>query len=320
MNKYKKYIVVLVLCLTVLSGCNLPGLKNSNSDDDVKITSLGTSESQIISHMMRLLIEHDTHGKIKPTLINNLGSSVIQHNAVASGQANMSGTRYTGTDLTGALNEKPIKDPKKAMKATHKGFEEKYHQKFFNSYGFANSYSFIVTKETAKKYHLNTVSDLKKYAKDLRVGMDSSWKDRKGDGYPAFKKEYGFDFGTVRPMQIGLVYDALNSGKLDVAVGYSTDGRIAAYDLKVLKDDKKFFPPYDASPLATDQLLKEHPELKPILKKMEGKISTKQMQKLNYQADGKGEEPATVAEKFLKKHNYFEDDNSKKKGGQNNER
>lgn len=149
MNKYKKYIVVLVLCLTVLSGCNLPGLKNSNSDDDVKITSLGTSESQIISHMMRLLIEHDTHGKIKPTLINNLGSSVIQHNAVASGQANMSGTRYTGTDLTGALNEKPIKDPKSNESYT-KGFEEKYHQKFFNSYGFANSYSLIVTKETAK--------------------------------------------------------------------------------------------------------------------------------------------------------------------------
>lgn len=55
-------------------------------------------------------------------------------------------------------------------------------------------------------------------------------------------KEYGFDFGTVRPMQIGLVYDALNTEKLDVALGYSTDGRIAAYDLKVLKDDKQFFP------------------------------------------------------------------------------
>ncbi|MEJ8541762.1 osmoprotectant ABC transporter substrate-binding protein, partial [Staphylococcus capitis] len=89
--------------LTVLSGCNLPGLKNSHSDDDVRITSLGTSESQIISHMLRLLIEHDTKGEIKPTLINNLGSSTIQHNAVTSGQANMSGTRYTGTDLTGAL-------------------------------------------------------------------------------------------------------------------------------------------------------------------------------------------------------------------------
>ena len=67
--------------------------------------------------------------------------------------------------------------------------------------------------------------------------MDSSWKDRKGDGY-LHSRRYGFDFGTVRPMQIGLVYDALNSGKLDVAVGYSTDGRIAAYDLKVLKTTK----------------------------------------------------------------------------------
>lgn len=53
-------------------------------------------------------------------------------------------------------------------------------------------------------------------------------------------------------MQIGLVYDALKNKKLDVAVGYSTDGRIAAYDLKILKDDRKFFPPYDGSPLATE--------------------------------------------------------------------
>ena len=106
----------------MLSGCSLPGLKNSNSDDDVRITSLGTSESQIISHMLRILIEHDTNNKIQPTLINNLGSSVIQHNAITSDQANMSGTRYTGTDLTGALGEDPIKDPNKAMKATQKGF------------------------------------------------------------------------------------------------------------------------------------------------------------------------------------------------------
>ncbi|MGX0301645.1 osmoprotectant ABC transporter substrate-binding protein [Staphylococcus hominis] len=318
MKYYKKYIAVFVLCLTVLSGCSLPGLKNSNSDDDVRITSLGTSESQIISHMLRILIEHDTNNKIQPTLINNLGSSVIQHNAITSDQANMSGTRYTGTDLTGALGEDPIKDPSKAMKATQKGFKDKYHQTFFNSYGFANTYALMVTKETAKKYHLETVSDLKKHANKLRVGMDSSWESRKGDGYSGFKKEYGIDFKTVRPMQIGLVYDALHSGNLDVAVGYSTDGRIAAYDLKVLKDDKHFFPPYDASPLATDQLLKEKPELKPIIKKLEGKISTEQMQELNYQADGRGKEPATVAEDFLKKHNYFDDENdSKQKGVQN---
>lgn len=311
MKKIKYIVVVLVLSLTVLSGCSLPGLGSKSTKNDVKITALSTSESQIISHMLRLLIEHDTHGKIKPTLVNNLESSTIQHNALINGDANISGVRYNGTDLTGVLKEAPIKDPKKAMIATQQGFKQKFDQTFFDSYGFANTYAFMVTKETAKKYHLETVSDLAKHSKDLRLGMDSSWMNRKGDGYEGFKKEYGFDFGTVRPMQIGLVYDALNSEKLDVALGYSTDGRIAAYDLKVLKDDKQFFPPYAASAVATNELLRQHPELKTTINKLTGKISTSEMQRLNYEADGKGKEPAVVAEEFLKKHHYFD----KQKGG-----
>ncbi len=311
MKKIKYILVVFVLSLTVLSGCSLPGLGSKSTKNDVKITALSTSESQIISHMLRLLIEHDTHGKIKPTLVNNLGASTIQHNALINGDANISGVRYNGTDLTGALKEAPIKNPKKAMIATQQGFKKKFDQTFFDSYGFANTYAFMVTKETAKKYHLETVSDLAKHSKDLRLGMDSSWMNRKGDGYEGFKKEYGFDFGTVRPMQIGLVYDALNSEKLDVALGYSTDGRIAAYDLKVLKDDKQFFPPYAASAVATNELLRQHPELKTTINKLTGKISTSEMQRLNYEADGKGKEPAVVAEEFLKKHHYFD----KQKGG-----
>lgn len=311
MKKIKYILVVFVLSLTVLSGCSLPGLGSKSTKNDVKITALSTSESQIISHMLRLLIEHDTHGKIKPTLVNNLGSSTIQHNALINRDANISGVRYNGTDLTGALKEAPIKDLKKAMIATQQGFKKKFDQTFFDSYGFANTYAFMVTKETAKKYHLETVSDLAKHSKDLRLGMDSSWMNRKGDGYEGFKKEYGFDFGTVRPMQIGLVYDALNSEKLDVALGYSTDGRIAAYDLKVLKDDKQFFPPYAASAVATNELLRQHPELKTTINKLTGKISTSEMQRLNYEADGKGKEPAVVAEEFLKKHHYFD----KQKGG-----
>ncbi|PTI79997.1 osmoprotectant ABC transporter substrate-binding protein [Staphylococcus succinus] len=314
MKNIKQYCIVLVLCLTVLSGCSLPGLGGNASEDEVKITAVATSESQIMSHMLRLLIEHDTQGKMKPTLINNLGSSTIQHNALVNGDANMSGTRYNGTDLTGALKEKPIKDPKKAMQVTQEGFQNKFDQTFFNSYGFANTYAFMVTKETAKKYHLKTDSDLKAYSKELKLGVDSSWLNREGDGYPGFTKDYGFDFNTVRPMQIGLVYDALNSKNLDVAVGYSTDGRIAAYDLKVLKDDRRFFPPYDASAVATNALLKKHPSLKSTINKLHNQISTKEMQKLNYQADGEGQEPAVVAEKFLKAHNYFENN---KKGGQN---
>ncbi|MGN5882841.1 MULTISPECIES: osmoprotectant ABC transporter substrate-binding protein [Staphylococcus] len=313
MKKIKYYLILMVTCLVVLSGCSLPGLGGGRADDDsVQITSLATSESQIMSHMVRLMIEHDTKGKMKPTLINNMGSSTIQHNALMNGDANVSGTRYTGTDLVGALGEDPIKDPEKALKVTQEGFDKKLNQKFYDSYGFDNTYAFMVTKETAEKYDLDTVSDLKKHEKELRLGVDSSWLNRKGDGYPGFKQEYGIAFDTVRPMQIGLVYDALKSKKLDVALGYSTDGRIAAYDLKVLKDDRRFFPPYDASPVATHELLKKHPEIDKSLEKLENRISTKEMQKLNYQADGEGKEPAVVAEEFLEKHHYFDDE----KGGQ----
>ena len=97
---------------------------------------------------------------------------------------------------------------------------------------------------------------------------------------------------------------------MDAILGYSTDGRVASYHLKLLKDDKHFFPPYDASPVATNAILKKHPELKPVLEKLEGKISLKTMQELNYKVDDELEEPQTVAMNYLKQHHYFEGGNN----------
>lgn len=223
-----------------------------------------------------------------------------------NGDAQISAARYTGTDLTTTLNMDPIKDPKEAFETVKTEFEKRYHQKYFNSYGFANTYAFMVTKETAEKYNLKTISDLKKVGNQLTAGVDTSWIDRKGDGYKGFTEAYGFDFKQVYPMQIGLVYDAVAANKMDVVLGYSTDGRIGSYDLVILEDDLHFFPPYDASIVATDQVLKEHPELNGALERLANTITTETMQKLNYQADNDLMEPATVAEQFLKEHHYFE--------------
>lgn len=307
MKKLKKSIVVMLTSILVLSGCSLPGL-GGGSDNPVRITSLATSESQTMAHIMRLMIEHDTDGKIKPTIINNLGASTLQHNAIINGDANMSGVRYSGTEMTGALDHEPIADPEKAMDVSQDLFQKKFDQKYFDSYGFDNSYAFMVTKETAEKYDLETTSDLKEYKDELELGVDSSWLNREGDGYPGFVDHYGFSFDTVRPMQIGLVYDALDSKSLDVALGYTTDGRISAYDLVVLEDDLQFFPPYDASALATDELLEEYPEIEKTVEKLEGIITTDKMQELNYKADGEGKEPSVVAKEFLEANNYFEDE------------
>ena len=109
-------------------------------------------------------------------------------------------------------------------------------------------------------------------------------------------------------MQISLVYEALNTGSLDLALGYTTDGRIPAYDLVVLEDDLQFFPPYDASPFATHEIIAEYPEIDDALSRLVGTVSTETMQNLNYRSDEEGIEPALVAEEFLEEHNYFEEE------------
>ena len=104
MKNIKYIFIVLTLSLVVLSGCGLPGLGDSNSKDSVKITATESSETKIVANIEKLMIEHYTNGDIKPIIIGNLGSSIVQHNALMRGDANMSAVRFTGTELTSVLD------------------------------------------------------------------------------------------------------------------------------------------------------------------------------------------------------------------------
>ncbi|MBS4224817.1 osmoprotectant ABC transporter substrate-binding protein [Lederbergia citrea] len=304
MFKLNRLLIILCSALSlIISGCSLPGL-GGPAKNTIAIGTLDTSESQIIGHIVKSLIEHYTD--IPVSMVNNLGSSIVQHKAMVSGDVDITATRYTGTDLAGALGMEPVKDPKEALKIVQREFQERFDQTWFDSYGFANSYAFTVRKEVAEKENLLTVSDLERVAADLKFGVDNSWLKRKGDGYPGFIEEYGFQFGETFPMQIGLVYQAAANGKMDVVLAYTTDGRIKAFDLQVLEDDKHFFPPYDSSLVARNDVLEKYPKLQGILQKLSGKIDTDTMRAMNYEVDGKMKEPAIIAKEFLEAANYFE--------------
>lgn len=303
-RKYLKLMIGLALAATLtLSGCSLPGL-SAAADQTIKIGAQSMSESEIIASMLGQLIEH--HTDLKTTTIKNLGSNAVQQQALMNGEIDIAATRYTGDALTGTLRMEPEKDPDKALALTQREFKKRYDLKWYDSYGFDNTYAFTVSKELADQYHLETVSDVKKWAAQLKLGVDNYWMKLKGNGYQDFTKTYGMTFGGTYPMQIGLVYDAVKSGKMDIVLAYSTDGRIKSYGLKMLKDDKQFFPPYDCSPVVPEKVLKEHPELEGIIKKMLGKIDTATMQELNYEVDGNLKEPSVVAKEYLEKHHYFE--------------
>ncbi len=134
--------------------------------------------------------------------------------------------------------------------------------------------------------------------KDFIAGFNSEFMERE-DGYPGFTKAYGFTLNT-REMEIGLMYEALRNKNVDVISGFSTDGRIKAYDLRVLKDDQDYFPPYYAAPLVREATLEKYPQLKNVFDRLAGKISEDAMRQMNYEVDQNKKSPREVAEAFLK--------------------
>lgn len=101
-------------------------------------------------------------------------------------------------------------------------------------------------------------------------------------------------------MDAGLMYSAVKDGKADVLDAFATDGRIVAFDLKVLKDDKQFFPPYYAAPLVRNDTLEKHPELADALNSLAGKLDDTTMQTLNAKVDLDKKSSQDVANEWLK--------------------
>ncbi|QDI92581.1 osmoprotectant ABC transporter substrate-binding protein [Salicibibacter halophilus] len=296
----KRGTAVMLATMLLLSGCALPGL-GGPSDSTIRIGTLDTVESEVWGNIIAQMIEH--HTDLETELITNLGSSIVQHQAMMNDEVDITSTRYTGTDLAGVLDIEGVTDTEKAMEIVQEEFDQQFNQTWGDSYGFENSYTVSVPEAFAQEHDIQHVEDLETFAGEMNFGVDNAWVNRAGDGYEAFTETH-FPFGDVYPMAIGLVYDAAANGDMDAVLGYSSDGRIAAYDLTVLEDE--FFPPYDASPVIQNEVVEEHPDLEPILDSLAGTVSTEGMQVMNYQGDVNLVNPSHIAEQFLKENNYFE--------------
>ena len=136
----------------------------------------------------------------------------------------------------------------------------------------------------------------------LLAGLEPEFMERR-DGWPGLKEAYQLDMGAVQ-MNAGLMYSAVKNKEVDVIGGYSTDGRIDAFDLVVLEDDLHYFPPYYVAPLVHPQTLKEHPELLEVLNLLAGEISDPEMRLLNYKVDEEKQSPKEVARKFLEENGF----------------
>jgi osmoprotectant transport system substrate-binding protein len=260
----------------------------------ITVGSKNFTENIILAHMMADIIEQDTSLKVNRKM--NLGGSNVAWKALLNNDIQLY-PDYTGT-ITANYYQEKTGSSEETLKKTQE-LLKRDHLVFTNKFGFNNTYTLAVSKETADKFHLKTFSDLVKASGSLLLGSEFEFKDRP-DGYPGLQKAYGMNFRDVKGMDHGILYRSLTDKQVDVIDAFSTDGQIKVNNLVILEDDKTFFPPYDAGPLVRDDILSKHPEIKTALGKLEGQMTEKDMQGLNAKVETEGLKEETVAHDFLK--------------------
>ena len=174
---------------------------------------------------------------------------------------------------------------------------------------FNNTYALALPDKIAQQYpQVNNMSDLTTVLqaeadKGHIVALDTEFANR-SDGLVGMVKHYGMNLGreNTRQMDAGLVYTALRNGQVFAGLVYTTDGRLNAFKLKVLEDDKHYFPDYTAAPVIRKEYLDKHPELADLLKPLAALLDNQTMRTLNARIDVDHESPTVVAAEFLREH------------------
>jgi osmoprotectant transport system permease protein len=134
----------------------------------------------------------------------------------------------------------------------------------------------------------------------LRAAFTGEFIERP-DGLPGLQRAYGLRFTEVRDMEAALMYEALSRGAVDVISAYSTDGRLQAYGVRLLVDDRSFFPPYEAAPVVREAALRKFPGLEETLNLLAGRLDEATMRRLNDEVDERKRSPEVVAREFLRR-------------------
>ncbi len=230
-----------------------------------------------------------------------MGSLVVR-NAQVNGQIDVY-WEYTGTSL---ITYNKI-DERLSPAETYRKVKELDAAKgitWLNPSRANNTYALAVREGDAKTAGLMTLSDLAaayNAGKNLTMAVNAEFM-RRSEGLPGLKKAYGFKMrrANIKAMDTGLTYKALQEDLVDVSLVFATDGRIKAFNFRVLKDDKGFFPNYAVAPVIRTEVLKANSQLAEILNALSAKIDNGVMRRLNAEVDVERKSVEAVAAAFLK--------------------
>jgi osmoprotectant transport system substrate-binding protein len=273
----------------LLGGCSGPR--------PLTVASKNFTEQVILGEILAQHLEKRLGQPVNRKL--NLGGTLLAHGALVSGQIDLY-PEYTGTALTAVLKQPPSSDPAAVLARVREEYRKRWSIEWLDPLGFNNTFVMAVRTADARRFGLETLSDAARRTPGWTIGSGYEFQQRP-DGYDGLLQTYHLPLaGATKWMDLALVYKAIEQQQVDMIVANATDGMLAVMDLKVLRDDKTYFPPYQAAVLVRSQALEAHPGLREALAALSGKFTDQVMQKLNHQVDGEKKSVAEVAASFLR--------------------
>ncbi|MBW2414676.1 MAG: ABC transporter permease subunit [Deltaproteobacteria bacterium] len=287
---------VLLAAVVAYTGASFGFGRADPADRPLVIGAKTFTEQYILSELIGLQITRETG--LPTRTLQSLGSTVA-FDALVSGELDLY-VDYSGTIWATIMGRTSLPRDRETVVeqvgsylATHHGVTVAARL------GFENTYALGMRQDRARALGIRTITDLAPHAPGLEIAGDYEFFGR--PEWKAVRDTYGLRFRLRREMDSSLMYQAVKQAEVDVISAFSTDGRIAAFDLQLLEDDRKVIPPYDAIVLIRAATAREHPEVLRALSALDRSIDERQMQRLNLSVDRGGKIPREVAREFLER-------------------
>lgn len=297
-RKQKRFIVlnISLLLLMILGSTIILNPFKSSQHKVIHIASKPTSEQFILGEILAQSIEQNTTISVERKFGIGGGTTNI-HPAMVAGDIDLY-VEYTGTAWMNVLKHKVVANEAIDFMELKHQYIQNYQFEWMGLLGFNNTYAIALSNKEAKLHNIVNCTDLVKYSASYAFGAEFDFFERP-DAYQGLIKVYPYAFEALHEMDINLRYKAFEDGKVDVIDAFTTDAQIDALDLRVLVDDKHFFPDYKAGIIVRQATLKKYPEIRPLLNKLNEKITTRIMRKMNYEVEILKKNPQQVASEFL---------------------